>query len=98
MHNYNQLIGGPCCPTLDFVIAFWTMVTFYTLLASLFCINNFVNCYDVTRGWDYFNYISFASLHHLAWLAWINLDNKIRKEIKNIGRIRRFLSSAVHPV
>jgi hypothetical protein len=31
-------VGGPCCPTLDFVIAFWTMVSFYTLLTSLFCI------------------------------------------------------------
>jgi hypothetical protein len=25
-------------PTLDFVIAFWTVVSFYTLLTSLFCI------------------------------------------------------------
>jgi hypothetical protein len=32
-------VGGPCCPTLDFVIAFWTMVTFYTLLTLLFCIS-----------------------------------------------------------
>jgi hypothetical protein len=32
-------VGGLCCPTLDFVIAFWTMVTFYTLLTSLFCIS-----------------------------------------------------------
>jgi hypothetical protein len=31
-------VGGPYCPTLDFVIAFWTMVTFYTLLTSLYCI------------------------------------------------------------
>jgi hypothetical protein len=26
------------CPTLDFVIAFWIMIAFYTLLTSLFCI------------------------------------------------------------
>jgi hypothetical protein len=26
-------VGSPCCPTLDFV-----MITFYTLLTSLFCI------------------------------------------------------------
>jgi hypothetical protein len=32
-------VGGPCCPTLDFVIAFWIMITFYTLLTSLFCID-----------------------------------------------------------
>jgi hypothetical protein len=31
-------VGDPCCPTLDFVIAFWIMITFYTLLTSLFCI------------------------------------------------------------
>jgi hypothetical protein len=31
-------VGGPCCPTLDFVIAFWIMIAFYTLLTSLFCI------------------------------------------------------------
>jgi hypothetical protein len=31
-------VGGPCCLTLDFVIAFWTMVTFYKLSTSLFCI------------------------------------------------------------
>jgi hypothetical protein len=31
-------VGGPCCHTLDFVIAFWIMITFYTLLTSLFCI------------------------------------------------------------
>ena len=31
-------VGGPCCPTLEFVIAFWIMITFYTLLPSLFCI------------------------------------------------------------
>ena len=33
-------VGGLFCPTLDFVIAFWTMVTFYTLLTLLFCIYN----------------------------------------------------------
>jgi hypothetical protein len=32
-------IGGPCCPTLDFVIVFWIMITFYILWASLFCIS-----------------------------------------------------------
>jgi hypothetical protein len=31
-------VWGLCCPTLDFVIAFWIMITFYTLLTSLFCI------------------------------------------------------------
>jgi hypothetical protein len=31
-------VGGPCCPTLDFVIALWIMITVYTLLTSLFCI------------------------------------------------------------
>jgi hypothetical protein len=30
-------VRGPCCPTLDFVIAFWTIISFYTLLTSLFC-------------------------------------------------------------
>jgi hypothetical protein len=30
-------VGGPCCPTLDFVIAFWFTIAFYTLLTSLFC-------------------------------------------------------------
>jgi hypothetical protein len=31
-------VGGPCCPTLDFVIAFWIMIAFYTLLTSLLCV------------------------------------------------------------
>jgi hypothetical protein len=29
-------VGGPSCPTLDFVIAFWITIAFYTLLTSLF--------------------------------------------------------------
>jgi hypothetical protein len=37
-------VGVPYCPTLDFVIVFWTMVTFYALLTSLFsiwiCVSN----------------------------------------------------------
>jgi hypothetical protein len=28
----------PCCPTLDFVFAFWIMITFDALLASIFYI------------------------------------------------------------
>jgi hypothetical protein len=32
-------VGGLCCPTLDFVIAFWIMIIFYTLLTLLFCIS-----------------------------------------------------------
>jgi hypothetical protein len=31
-------VGGPCCLTPDFVFTFWIMITFYTLLTSLFCI------------------------------------------------------------
>jgi hypothetical protein len=31
-------VGNPCWPILGFVIAFWIMITFYTLLTSLFCI------------------------------------------------------------
>jgi hypothetical protein len=31
-------VGGQCCPTFDFAIAFSIMITFYTLLTSLFCI------------------------------------------------------------
>jgi hypothetical protein len=30
------VFGRPCCPKLDFVFAFWTLITFYTLLTSLF--------------------------------------------------------------
>jgi hypothetical protein len=30
-------VRDPCCPTLDFVFAFWNMITFYTLFTSLFC-------------------------------------------------------------
>jgi hypothetical protein len=33
-------VGGLCCPTLEFVIAFWIAIAFYTLLTSLFCIPN----------------------------------------------------------
>jgi hypothetical protein len=31
-------VGVPCCTTLDFVIAFWITIAFYTLLTSLFFI------------------------------------------------------------
>jgi hypothetical protein len=31
-------VGGPWCPTFDFVIALWIMIAFYTLLTLLFCI------------------------------------------------------------
>jgi hypothetical protein len=30
--------GGPFCPTLDFVFAFWIIITFDTWLTSLFYI------------------------------------------------------------
>ena len=36
-------VGGTCCPTLEFVIALWIMITFYTLLPSLFCICHYKN-------------------------------------------------------
>jgi hypothetical protein len=42
--------GGLCFPTLDFVIAFWIVLPFYTLLSSLFGI--FLKSHDaiaVTR-------------------------------------------------
>jgi hypothetical protein len=29
-------VGGPCCPTLGFVIVLWIMLTFHTLLSSNF--------------------------------------------------------------
>jgi hypothetical protein len=34
---YFAFVGGPCCPTLDFVITCWIMITFYTLLTS-YCV------------------------------------------------------------
>jgi hypothetical protein len=42
-------------PTLDFVIAFWTMVTFYTLLTSPFCISigRLINVTAVTSSQNY---------------------------------------------
>jgi hypothetical protein len=35
-------VEGLCCPTLDFVIALWITIAFYTLLTSLFCIYNYI--------------------------------------------------------
>jgi hypothetical protein len=32
----SAFVGGPCCPALEFEIALWIMITFYTLLTSLF--------------------------------------------------------------
>jgi hypothetical protein len=44
-------VGGLCCPTLDFVIAFWITIAFYTLLTSLFCIRHkFSNLYCPVLG------------------------------------------------
>jgi hypothetical protein len=31
LHPTFASVGGPCCPTLDFVIAFWIMIKFYTI-------------------------------------------------------------------
>jgi hypothetical protein len=39
-------IGGPCCPTLDFVFVVWIRSTFYTLLTLLFCT---LQCYIIKR-------------------------------------------------
>jgi hypothetical protein len=36
-----EFVGGSCCPTLDFVIALWIMITFYTLLSLLFVFRMF---------------------------------------------------------
>jgi hypothetical protein len=36
--TWSYLRIGLCCFTLDFVIAFWIMIAFYTSLTSLFCI------------------------------------------------------------
>jgi hypothetical protein len=40
-------VGGPCCPTLDFVFAFCITITFYTLLTSLFCILDTIVCIQI---------------------------------------------------
>jgi hypothetical protein len=32
----SAFVGGPCCPTFDFVIDLWIMLMFYTLLSSHF--------------------------------------------------------------
>jgi hypothetical protein len=52
-----------CCLTLDFVFALWIIITFYTLLTSLFCISmSFVGCIgtlmensgleEILKGWQ----------------------------------------------
>jgi hypothetical protein len=30
-------VEGLCCPALEFLFAFWIMITYYTMLTSLFC-------------------------------------------------------------
>jgi hypothetical protein len=60
--SYLRICRGPYCPTLDFVFAFWIMITFDTLLISLFCIYYLEYFrYDIT-------YISHATtvtkIHH----------------------------------
>jgi hypothetical protein len=43
-------VGGPCCPTLYFVIAFWITIALYTLLTLIFCIEKlFINYVDLSR-------------------------------------------------
>jgi hypothetical protein len=32
-------VGGPYCPSLNFVIPYWTVITFHTLLSTLFCMS-----------------------------------------------------------
>jgi hypothetical protein len=38
-------VGGLYWPTLDFVIAFWIIITIYTLLTLLFCIVKLSVCH-----------------------------------------------------
>jgi hypothetical protein len=43
LSTWSYLIfGGPCCRALVFVFGFWTLITFYSLLTSLFCIQKCV--------------------------------------------------------
>jgi hypothetical protein len=53
-------VGGLCCPTLDFVIAFWIMITFYTLLTSLICIGKTYRKY-------FFSFIFSKSIFNVVW-------------------------------
>jgi hypothetical protein len=61
-------VGGPCCPTLDFVIAFRIMIAFYTLLTSLFCISYF----EMIKN-------NVVLLHNTNWLK---SDQKKKKKIE----------------
>jgi hypothetical protein len=64
------IVGGPCCPTLDFVIAFWIMVTFYTLLTSLYCmlkVHGFgLNC-NITEFFSSFEAGTFSMHNPVIW-------------------------------
>jgi hypothetical protein len=50
------LVGSLCCPALNFVFAFRIMITFYTVLTSLFCISRIMNVCGYYTDVLHFNY------------------------------------------
>jgi hypothetical protein len=54
--SYLRICRGLCCPTLDFVFAFWIMMTFDTFLTSLLCITATRAIFQLSGG-----------CHHYRW-------------------------------
>ena len=57
-------VGGPCCPTLEFVIVFWIMITFYTMLTSLFCIILLQETHFIEKNESIYNSCWFGKSYH----------------------------------
>jgi hypothetical protein len=55
-------VGGPYCPALDFVIASWIRIAFYTLLTLLFCITR-----NSWRWTLYIMIINYSCEIHFFW-------------------------------
>jgi hypothetical protein len=66
-----RLSEGSCCPTLDFVIAFWIITTFYTLLTSLFCITTgkLRNLWP-NQSIQIFSVYTIAGVTEVFWPGW----------------------------
>jgi hypothetical protein len=62
-------VGGlPRCPTLDFVIAFWIVITFYSLLTSLFCVSHYEK-----------HHVLFLLSSNWFWPKSVSCDKSIRE-------------------
>jgi hypothetical protein len=97
-------VGGPCCPTLDFVVAFWIMIAFYTLTSLFSTINtlrqqttiNFVTPRESEKWKDGETIQSLQELENNSHLFWYTYISYSYRDI--IAHITLTLLSTLHSI